>query len=252
MADHTSPTSGQEPTAGTAAGIAGTSYRPQAGDAGNDERPGADGERRTPSDEQSQETQGKHLDMSREEALAALNAARKEAAENRRKAKELDDLKRELENAKLSETERLQRERDEAKAEIATITLHAQERVVRSEVKAVARDLGLKPELALRLIDQSAISFDDDGDPTNIAELLTQAIADYGLATSAPASSAASAAQPTAQTSAPRAPAASQAPHAPQTGATNPPRSGQVNGPAGRFSRDEIPNLTDPRLWKRG
>jgi cellobiose-specific phosphotransferase system component IIA len=245
MADTNLPTSGQEPTAGTAAGMAGTSYRPQAGDAGNDERPGADGERRTPSDE----SQGKHPDMSREEALAALNAARKEAAENRRKAKELDDLKREIENAKLSETERLQKERDEAKAEIATITLHAQERVVRSEVRAVARDLGLKPELALRLIDSAAISFDDDGDPTNISELLTQAMTDYGLAPSAPVTSTAPSAQPPAQPSAPR---AAQAPHAPQTGATNPPRSGQVNGAAGVFSRDEIPNLTDPRLWKRG
>lgn len=244
MADtQASVTSGQEPTGRTsAAGTAGAGYSLQAGDAGTDERSGTDGGHRTPSDERSTTQQAQRdtaaSDMSHEEALAALKAARTEAAENRRKAKELDDLKREIEHAKLSETERLQRERDEAKAEIASITLHAQERVMRSEVKAVARELGLKPELALRLIDQAAVTYDEAGDPTNIHELIAQAITDYGLASATTAASAA-------------APSAPQAPQAPRMGATNPPRGGQVAGANGTFAAQEVPSLLDPRLWKR-
>jgi actin-related protein len=193
--------------------------------------------------------------MSLEDALDALKKERLEAARYRKRAQEYDDLLKEQENAKLSETERLQKQLAEAQRERDLITQASQERVIRADVRATARELGLKPELALKLIDLAAVSFDEAGDPTNISELLTQAIADYGISVAGvtSASAPATSASPTSSAASGAAPQPGRAaPQAPQTGATNPPRSGQVNGAAGVFSRDEIPNLTDPRLWKRG
>lgn len=188
--------------------------------------------------------------MSLEDALAALKSARAEAAENRRKAKELDDLHRKLEDDKLSETQRLQKQLAEAQSALTTAQAHAQERMVRAEVRSVARDLGLKPELALKLIDPAAIVVDDTtGDPTNIAELLKSAVEQFGLATLLPNSSSAASAASALGQSAQSGQQSAQA--APQTGATNPPRSGQVAGSNGVFATDEIPRLTDTRLWKR-
>lgn len=242
-------TSGQEPTGGEASTQAGNGYRSQADDAVNDERPGADGERHSPSgsDDQSaargQAPTTSTSASSEDEGLSeadlrkALKAARAEAAENRKAKKELDALHQQAEDAKLSETEKLQKALAEAQSERERTLLQAQERVTRAEVRAIARDLGIKPELALRLIDLAAIEFDDAGDPTNIDALLQQAMTEYGLTPTAKPSAHLSAA--TAQQNAPR------------TGATNPPRSGQIAGANGTFAANEQPRVTDPRLWRR-
>lgn len=194
-----------------------------------------------------------HGAMSLEDALAALKSARAEAAENRRKAKELDDLHRKAEDDKLSETQKLQKQLAEAQAAAAAAQAQSQERMVRAEVRSVARELGLKPELAIKLIDQAAIVVDEaTGDPTNIAELIASAIEQFGLsALVTPTSSAAPAQTPPAPAGQPQGQSAPQTPQAPQTGATNPPRSGQIAGSNGTFAADEIPGLTDRRLWRR-
>lgn len=147
-----------------------------------------------------------------DQALDALAKARNEAAKNRVDAKRLADLEaaqRAAEDAKLSETERLQKQLAELQNAQAQRELVAQERILRSEVRAEAIKAGLNPQLAAKLIDFSQVETDDNGDPTNIAELLASAIKDYGLATG---------------NAAPQ--GASGAPRQSAGGATNPPRAG--------------------------
>lgn len=165
---------------GGSAAITGAGYSAQAADiAGTDERPGADGGRGTPTHDAQTTT-----DVSEEDVAtlkAALKAARAEAAATRKKAAEYDALLKAQEDAKLSETEKLQQQ-----------LADAQSRAMRAEVRVAAQALGLKPELALKLIDQAAITFDKAGDPTNISELLTAAIEDFGLTPSQPPAASAS------------------------------------------------------------
>lgn len=164
--------------------------------------------------------------MSLEDALAALRKAREEAAGYRVKAKELDALKQEIADAKLTAEQRLQKQLAEAQAERDRTNTQAQERVVRAEIRSTARELGLKPELALRLLDYAALTYDDDGDPTNVSDLLTQAAQDYGI----PLASGPTAA-PVAATSAP-APAPTPAAATPAAPVAPRPSAGQPVAPA--------------------
>lgn len=179
-------------------------------------------------------------EMSREEAIEALRKERLEAARYRKKAQEYDDRLKQEADAKLSETERLQKQYAEVQQELKALRLE-------KTVSGAAADLGVKPELVLKLITESAIVYDDKGVPTNIRELFTQASKELGLD---------SLLTPLAQAGAtPPAPPSPVTPpviaQAPQTGATNPPRSGQIAGSNGMFAAGEIPSLTDSRLWKR-
>lgn len=221
-ADTNSAASSNTVSGGSAA-ITGAGYSAQAADiAGTDERPGADGGRGTPTHDAQTTTDG-----SSEEDVAslkaALKAARAEAAATRKKAAEYDALLKAQEDAQLSETEKLQKQ-----------LADTQSRAMRAEVRAAAKDLGIKPELALKLIDQAAITFDKAGDPTNISELLTSAIEDFGLT---PATSTAPSA------SSPVKPAVTSG------GATSPARStsganGQNSLAAGEWTDARIASLT--------
>ena len=193
--------------------------------------------------------------LSLEDALEALKKERAEAARYRKKAQEYDALLAEQENAKLSETERLQKQLADYQQQIEALNLAKQEIALRARVESVAASLGLKPELALRIIDQNAVAFDDNGFPTNISDLLERAMQDYGLAPTTPTG--ASAAPQAAPNTSPAVAAAQPgrfappagAPAAPQTGATNPPRSGGMAAANGVFGPGERPRLNDRRLW---
>jgi hypothetical protein len=238
--DSNSATSGQEPTARLRTTSAqGASYRSQADDAGADERSGTDGGRGSPSPTTTD-------DNSHEDALtdpaalrAALEAARKEAAQNRKAAKEYADFKLQLETDKLSETEKLQRERDDYRTRVEALESEKQAILVRAEARSVARDLGLNPDKAWKLVDSAAVSFNDEGDPTNIRELMTQALQDLGL--TLPASSPAPAQPPLGQPGV----VARVAPPVPATGATNPPRG------ATPASQGLVRSVHDIQ-WRRG
>lgn len=151
---------------------------------------------------------------------AAQEAARyrAELREAQKRIAEFEAAHKAAEDAKLSETERLQKQLAEAQAREAQQTLATQERITRAEVRAEAMRLGLNPQLAARLVDYAAITFDEaTGDPTNIAQLLGEAINAYGL-------------QPQPATTPP-------APAAPQVGATNPARqAGPVTITASQYS----------------
>lgn len=188
--------------------------------------------------------------MTLEQALDALKKAREDAAKRRVDDKELADLrayKQQQDDARLSETEKMQKQLAALQDQMAEKERMAQERVLRADIRSVARDLGLKPELAYRLLDYAAVTFDEDGDPTNVAELLAKAVEEFGLApTAAAAASGTSSAQQPARTQQPSTPAA------PAMGATNPSRGSQTIGANGRFTRGQVPSLSDPALWKRG
>ncbi len=79
----------------------------------------------------------------------------------------------EIEDKDLSESEKLKRERDEAVTKATAAQTQAQQRIIRAEVKNVAVDLEFQdPSDAARFIDSEALKFDEDGEPTNVRELL--------------------------------------------------------------------------------
>ena len=190
--------------------------------------------------------------MTLEQALDALKKAREDAAKRRVDDKELADLrafKQQADEAKLSADEKRDRALAEAQQRAADAETRAQGIAIRAETRSVARELGINPELALKLLDFTEIEFNDDGDPTNIGKLLAAVVEKYELPTTAASAAGAPGAQPQSQQQ--RQSASSTAP---AMGATNPPRGSQVAGPNGVFTRGEYPRtVLDSRLWsKRG
>lgn len=108
-----------------------------------------------------------------DELRAALKKANAEAASHRHKANELDRLKAETEAAKLSETEKLQKKLAELQSQHDNVTRQSQERIINYEVRLQAATMGIvDPDAAAKLLDWSAIEYNDDGSPTNIDDLL--------------------------------------------------------------------------------
>ncbi len=100
---------------------------------------------------------------------------RAEAAEYRRRLRELEQKAQEQENAKLSEAERLQKRLAELEREQATYQRERQERTLRYEVMLAANRLGIvDPDAAYRLLDVSRIEFAEDGTPANIEVALRE------------------------------------------------------------------------------
>ena len=112
-----------------------------------------------------------------ESLKAALKKANKESAGHRQKAKELDDLKAQIEAEKLSETEKLQKQLAKLQAERDEVTRQSQERTINYEVRLQAARLGIAdPTDAVKLLDWSEIEYDDAGTPTNVEDLLRQLV----------------------------------------------------------------------------
>lgn len=130
--------------------------------------------------------------LTHEQALDALRKAREDAAKARVDSKRLAELEKRFqddENAKLTEKERYEKERADWQAEKADLQRQRQEAAIRADIKLAAADLGIKQELARRILDYSAIEFDGEGDPKNVEKLLRAAAEEYGLTMSGPASS---------------------------------------------------------------
>lgn len=138
---------------------------------------------------------------------AAQEAARyrTELREAQKRIADFEAAQKAADEAQLSELEKAQRRIAEFQQREAQTTLDTQQRITRAEVRAEAARIGLNPQLAARIVDYAAIEYGEDGDPTNIAQLLSEAINAYGL-------------QPQPANSAPATPSA------PNVGATNPAR----------------------------
>lgn len=103
---------------------------------------------------------------------------RREAAEARKRLREFEERVRQEEEAKMTEAERLRRQLSELERERAIWERERQERTLRYETMLAAGRLGIiDPEAAYRLVDIGEVEFDDDGNPTNIEQVLRALVA---------------------------------------------------------------------------
>lgn len=130
----------------------------------------------TTSSSQQQQQQPPDDDLRKEvESLkAALKKANAESRDHRIKAKELDDLKAQIEAEKLSEKEKLEKQLATLQTQHNEAIRTAQERTINYEVRLQAAQLGIAdPNDAVKLLDWSEIEYDDNGLPTNVQDLLS-------------------------------------------------------------------------------
>lgn len=108
-----------------------------------------------------------------ERLTASLKRANAEAKSHREKATELDTLKQQIENEKLSEKERLEKRLAALQKTHDEHVLATQERLVNAELRAVAAALGIKyPDKAIRLIERADLEYAEDGTPSNTRAVL--------------------------------------------------------------------------------
>lgn len=102
---------------------------------------------------------------------------RQEAAEYRKRLRELEQTVKQHEEAKLSETERLQKRLAELEREQAAWQRERQERTLKYETMLAASRLGIvDPEAAYRLLDLTKLEFDEDGNPKNLDKALQELV----------------------------------------------------------------------------
>jgi hypothetical protein len=112
---------------------------------------------------------------------AALKTANKEAAKQRRDAGELRAYKSETEAAKLSEQERREQALTDLQAKLATAETERQQERITSAIAIQAAQMGINPTLAARLVDPTDLEFDEAGKPTNVKDVLAQAVKEFGI-----------------------------------------------------------------------
>lgn len=119
---------------------------------------------------------------------------RKDLRDAQKRLAELEAKEKAAEDAKLSREQLLEKKLAEAQNTIAQTKLTFRERVLNAEIRAAARDAGVNPALAARLVDLAQVEDDEEGNPKNIADLLTKAIAEYGITPASVANAASGAA----------------------------------------------------------
>jgi hypothetical protein len=98
---------------------------------------------------------------------------RDEAAKWRTQLRETEERVKALEREKLSETDRVRAERDEAVQEAGRLREHARTESLAAAAVRVGAQLGLNdPDDAIRLIPASSFEYDDNGNPSNISQLV--------------------------------------------------------------------------------
>lgn len=130
---------------------------------------------------QEQETQQAQEQEAQEQQFDAayVRKLRAEAAENRKRLRELEAKVKADEDAKLTEQERLQKRIAELEKKDSEYQQTLQERTVRYEVMLTANKLGIvDPDAAFRLLDVSSLEFDEDGKPNNIEKVLKKLVSD--------------------------------------------------------------------------
>jgi hypothetical protein len=109
---------------------------------------------------------------------SALESERKLKREAERELKELRRFKQEREQAEQTEAERLQARIKDLDAKEQQLTTRERTMAVRDGLAAAAAaenlTLIVSPATALRLLDLNDVEFDDDGEATNLGQLLKQ------------------------------------------------------------------------------
>jgi hypothetical protein len=181
-------------------------FRRNASGCGKHQEQGVTGEPAQPSGAQeappAQPQEGRPAQPSAQEATSSDNApeaksseltpetARKLQSENRamrRRVEELENAAKEAENAKLDETERLRRKVAEQEQALTAAQAERRELVTRSAVERAARQLNIVDEdAAYRLLDADAITYGEDGQPTNVDAALKKLISQRPFLVSQP------------------------------------------------------------------
>jgi len=103
---------------------------------------------------------------------------RAEAADYRKRLRELEGKVRAEEEAKMTEQERLQKRLVELEHQVTEYQQTVQGRTLEYEVKLHAARLGVvDPDAAYRLLDTREIEFGEDGKPANVEKVLRALIA---------------------------------------------------------------------------
>ena len=219
----TNNTAGGSPTAGGQNGQAPTATPPQPSDDGASAAP--------PSADEWKRVQQE------------LAESRREAAKFRNELKTRDD-------ALLTAEQKRERDYSDLQTRAAEQELRLQRLHLENAGYRLGASLGigdLTAALAILQVEHGhEIAFDDNGAPTNLADLMKTVLEQHPVlaAQTQPP-------QPPQPPQQQQSPAAYPA-YAPSAGATNPPRSGQIAGANGYFGRDETRiSLTDPRLWRK-
>lgn len=104
--------------------------------------------------------------------------AKREAQRLRLELRKLSDAEAARSTAELTELEKHKKKIEELEASNAALLTQGQERAVRLTAVEVAARLGFRnPEVAYRLLDRSAIEYDEDGMPKNLEALLQALLA---------------------------------------------------------------------------
>lgn len=119
-------------------------------------------------------------EFDKDRAMALIAKLRDEAKTAKSQAKDAADMKARLdaiEAEKLSAEERTAKERDDAIAKATEAEGRLREQAIRLAVYGQRDTMGLaSADLAIAALDHSAVQFDDQGQPTNVADLLTALI----------------------------------------------------------------------------
>lgn len=108
---------------------------------------------------------------------------RKEAADYRTKLRAAEKELEERRQAEMTETERLQAKAEQAEKDLAVLAEKAKSQALRA---AIAEDGSIPADLAIPLISGN-VEYDDQGDPTNVRDLLTALAEKYPQLASRPA-----------------------------------------------------------------
>ncbi len=102
---------------------------------------------------------------------------RGEAAEYRKKLRELEQVVKQHNDEKLSETERLQQRLAELEREQAQYQAERQERTVKYEIMLAANKLGIvDADAAYKLVDLAQVEYAEDGTPKNLDKVLANLV----------------------------------------------------------------------------
>ncbi len=180
----------EEPVTSAVATPAAPDAQPQRGTSGN-----APSQRDTPSDA-TDDIQNPAAKAAAQEAAAY----RKQLRETQAKLAQFEEAQKQAELAKLSEQEKLQKKLAELQRTYDEHQAQTKQQLARAAVRVSAASVGIKPDLAARLIDPAEIEYGADGEPTNVPALLDALLTAYpelaAPATSATTSQATSSARP--------------------------------------------------------
>lgn len=126
-------------------------------------------------------------DFDKDRALATIRTLREKEKQGKATARELEAAQaklRELEDRDKSEVERATAKATETEQKLTAAQTKLRDMAIRVAVAETASAAGVAPEnvkAAIRLLDASALEFDDDGEPKNVEAALKALVKEYPM-----------------------------------------------------------------------